>query len=139
MARSRVAWPASWRAGPASPGTILSRSPRSRGTEPYVVELILEAGRPVWFCSCPAARDGLLGASAQSRPRSRSRSLTAASTTAPADEAVASSESWAMPPRAERVGAGAPEERAWRRLHFGQPVPSLLTSSASSRLSVPST
>jgi hypothetical protein len=31
-----------------------------RGTEPYVVELLLEAERPVWFCSCPAARDGSL-------------------------------------------------------------------------------
>ncbi len=31
-----------------------------QGTEPYVVELLVEAEHPVWFCSCPAAAEGAL-------------------------------------------------------------------------------
>jgi uncharacterized Zn finger protein len=31
-----------------------------QGAEPYAVELLLEAGHPVWFCSCPAAAEGEL-------------------------------------------------------------------------------
>jgi hypothetical protein len=27
---------------------------------PYVVEVLVEAGHPVWFCSCPAAAEGAL-------------------------------------------------------------------------------
>jgi hypothetical protein len=29
-----------------------------QGTEPYLVELISDTGRPLWSCSCPAAADG---------------------------------------------------------------------------------
>jgi len=31
---------------------------RVRGTRPYVVELWVDAGRPGWSCTCPAAEDG---------------------------------------------------------------------------------
>ncbi|MCC5947936.1 MAG: SWIM zinc finger family protein [Nitriliruptoraceae bacterium] len=78
-----------------------------RGTEPYVVELILEAGHPVWFCSCPAARDGSLCKHVVATALTLAES-SAASTTAPA-EAV---------PVSAPVGEAAapPDVRAWRKL-----------------------
>ncbi len=78
-----------------------------RGTEPYVVELILEAGHPVWFCSCPTARDGSLCKHVVATALTLTEP-SAAATVAPAEAAAVSGP----------VGGAvaAPDVRAWRKL-----------------------
>lgn len=81
-----------------------------RGTEPYVVELILEAGRPIWFCSCPAARDGSLCKHAVATALMLTEP-SAVSTTEPVEPARTS--------RSVRRATAPPDVRAWRKLVTG--------------------
>lgn len=78
-----------------------------RGTEPYLVELILEAEHPVWFCSCPAARDGSLC----KHVVATALTLTEPSAAAPVAPAEADA---ASGPVGEATAP--PDVRAWRKL-----------------------
>jgi tetratricopeptide (TPR) repeat protein len=77
-----------------------------QGTEPYAVELLFEAGHPVWFCSCPAAAEGALCKHAVA---------TALALTGTPAEPAGTPTSAAAVSTPGREAAAAPDVRAWRK------------------------